>query len=67
MTRKELVDHWAESVIPAVFRAEDKLRDKLKQVLSQHKDDPTTAAEVYTHIIAEEIISKLTDEQISKM
>lgn len=67
MTRKELIDHWAEDIIPAVFKAEDKLRDQLKTVLEKHKDDPTTAAELYTHLIAEEIASKLTDEEISRL
>ena len=64
MERQELIKHWAESIIPAVFRAEDKLRPQLKAVLKKYEDDPTTAAEVYARMIAEEIVSHTTDEEI---
>ena len=67
MTRQELIDRWAENIIPAVFKAEDKLRSKLRQILDKHKDDPTTAAELYAHAIAEEIVSQLTDDDIAKL
>lgn len=67
MTRQEVIEHWANNVIPAVFRAEDKLREQLQQILADYKDDPTTAAELYAHAIAEEIVSKTTDEELSKL
>lgn len=64
MTRQEAINHWAMEVIPAVFRAEDKLRPQLQQILREHKDDPTTAAELYIHAIAVEILSSTTDEEL---
>ena len=67
MTREELITHWAEDIIPAVFKAEYKLRPQLKEVLEKYKDDPTTAAEIYTRMIAEEIVSHTTDEEIAKL
>lgn len=66
MTREEAIKRW-EEIIPAVFKAEDKLRPQLKQIFADHKDDPTTAAELYTSAIAEEIVSQITDEELSKL
>lgn len=66
MTREEIVKHWAESIIPTVFKAEDKLRPQLKAVLKKYEDDLTTAAEVYTRMIAEEIVSHTSDEEIAE-
>lgn len=67
MTREEMIRQYAENVIPAVFRAEDKLRSQLKEVLRKYSDDPTTAAEIYARMIAEEIVSKTTDEELEKL
>jgi hypothetical protein len=66
MTREAAIKRW-EDIIPAVFKAEDKLRPQLQQILADHKDDPTTAAELYTRAIAEEIVSQTTDEELSKL
>lgn len=61
MTRKETIQHWAEDVIPAVFKVEDKLQDKLKQIISENKDDHERAAKLYCQAIAEEIVSHTPD------
>jgi hypothetical protein len=64
MTREEIIKHWQEYIIPTVFRAEDKLRPQLKKVLEKYKYDKGEAAEIYTRMIAEEIVSHTTDEEI---
>ena len=67
MTREEAIRHWATEIVPAVFKAEYKLRPQLQQILKDHKDDPTTAVELYTHAIATEILSHTTDEELAKL
>ena len=65
MAREELITRWAEYIIPAVFKAEDKLRPQLKEVIEKYKDDKEKAAEIYSRMIAEEIVSHTTDEEIA--
>ena len=67
MTRQEAIEEWARYTIPAVFKAEDKLRSQLQQILKDHEDEPTTAAELYAHAIATEILSHITDEELAKL
>ena len=67
MTRQEMIDRWAKNIIPAVFKAEDELRPQLQKILKDYQDDPTTAAELYAHTIAEEIVSQTTDEELNKL
>lgn len=67
MTREEAIKHWAEDIIPVVFKAEDKLRQQLLKVLDEYKDDPTTALETYCHTIAKEIVSSTTDEELKRL
>ena len=67
MTREELITHWAEDIIPAVFKAEDKLRPQLKEVLEKYKDNKEKAAEIYSRMIAEEIVSHTSDEEIAEL
>lgn len=66
MTREEWIEDCRLMVI-SVFKAEDKLRPQLKEVLNKYKDDPTTAAEIYTRMIAEEIVSHTTDKEIEEI
>ena len=66
-TREEIIKHWQEYIIPTVFRAEDKLRPQLKEVLEKYKDDKEKAAEIYSRMIAEEIVSHTTDEEIAEL
>lgn len=66
MTREEWIEQYRFVVI-SVFKAEDKLRPQLKEVLEKYKDDPTTAAEIYSRMIAEEIVSHTTNEEIAKL
>ena len=66
MTREEAIKRW-EAIIPTVFRAEKAIRPRLLEVLTEHEDDPTTGAELYIRLIAEEIVSKLTDQQLQTM
>ncbi len=67
MIREEAIKYWAEEIIPAVFIAEKKLRPLLLNVLDVFKDDPTTAAEIYFSSIAEEIVSRTTDEELERL
>ena len=64
MTREEAIKRW-ESIIPTVFRAEKAIRPKLLEVIMEN--DPTTGAELYVRLIAEEIVSKTTDEELQTM
>jgi len=66
MTREEAIQHWAEDIIPAVFKAEDKLRPQLKKIIADNKDDHEKAAQLYCRRIAEEIVSRTTDEQLEQ-
>ena len=67
MTRNEAIEHWATEIIPAVFKAEDKLRPQLQKMLAEHKGDKTAAAAQYAHMIAVEVLSHTTDEQLSQI
>ena len=66
MTREELIEEYRFVVI-SVFKAEDKLRPQLKDVLEKYKDDKEKAAEIYSRMIAEEIVSRTTDNQIAEL
>lgn len=66
MTQEEWIEEYRFVVI-SVFKAEDKLRPQLKAVLKKYEDDPTTAAEVYSRMIAEEIVSHTSDEELAKL
>lgn len=67
MTREELIEHWATDVVPAVFAAEDKLREELQEILEANMNNKEHGAELYCRAIAAEIVSKLTDEQIAEL
>ena len=64
MTREEAIKRW-EAIIPTVFRAEKAIRPKLLEVIMEN--DPTTGAEQYIRLIAEEIVSKTTDQELQTM
>jgi hypothetical protein len=66
MTREEWIEQYRFVVI-SVFKAEYKLRPKLKEVLEKYKDNKEKAAEIYSRMIAEEIISHTTDEEIAEL
>lgn len=66
MTRDEMVEQYRFVVI-SVFKAEDKLRPQLKEVLEKYKDDKEKAAEIYSRMIAEEIVSHTTDEELAEL
>ena len=66
MTRKEWIEEYRFVVI-SVFKAEDKLRPQLKEVLKKYKYDKENAAEIYSRMIAEEIVSHTTDEELAKL
>ena len=64
MTKKELIEHWADDIIPVVFRAEEALRkaepewdDRLRNFTPE--EAPIVAKE-YCHRIAEVIIEFCT-------
>ena len=66
MTREECIEEYRFVVI-SVFKAEDKLRPQLKEVLEKYKDDKEKAAEIYSRMIAEEIVSQTTDEELAEL
>ena len=61
MTKKEAIDRWAKFIIPAVFRAEDRLnKDKpvWKEWLANiTPENGSELAEMYCREIAEIIVS----------
>ena len=67
MTREAAIKRW-EDIIPAVFKAEDKLRPKLDNLL-KHREElgVEKTAEMYCTMIAAEIVSQTTDEELSKL
>ena len=64
MTREEAINRWV-IIAQTVFRGEDAIRPKLQAVLKQHADDPTTGAEEYLRLIAEEIVSHTSDADLA--
>ena len=64
MTREDYISRW-EEIIPAVFKAEDKLRDKLKGILEAYKNDKPAAMRLYVRLIAEEIVGGTTDDELA--
>lgn len=67
MTREEMIRRWAENIIPAVFKAEHKLHDKLLEYRDKCKADPSKGdvyLKEYCTLIATEIVSKTTDEEL---
>ena len=65
MTRDEMISRW-EELIPAVFRAEDNIREQLQAILAA-EPDTEKAAQEYIHALAVEIVSRVTDEQLANM
>ena len=66
MTRQEAIENWARA-LPAVFKAEDKLRPQLQQLLKEHADNQAEGAKLYCRMIAEEIVSHTSDEQLASL
>lgn len=68
MTNKEAIDRWAESIIPAVFKAEDALRkakpeweERLRKLGTHEGEDPHKVAEEYCREIATIIVTQGSD------
>lgn len=68
MTNKECIDRWADSIIPAVFKAEDALKkakpewnDRLRKLGTPEGEDPHKVAEEYCHAIAHIIVTQASD------
>ena len=66
MTRQEAIEHWTH-IIPSVFKAEDKLRPQLKAMLEQYKDNQAEGAKLYCRMIAEEIVSHTSDDELAQL
>lgn len=70
MTRQQAIDRW-KAIIPAVFRAEDKLQgqwhDRLSAAKEMPSDERTRLADEYVTAIATEIVSQTTDEELKNM
>lgn len=68
MTNKEAIDRWAESIIPAVFKAEDALqnakpewKERLRKLGTPEGEDPHKVAEEYCREIATIIVKQGSD------
>lgn len=68
MTNKEAIDRWAESIIPAVFKAEDALqkakpewKERLRKLGTPEGEDPHKVAEEYCREIATIIVTQGSD------
>ena len=68
MTNKEVIDRWAEQIIPAVFKAEDALqkakpewKERLKRLGEQGGEDPHKVAAEYCREIATIIVTQGSD------
>ena len=68
MTNKECVDRWADSIIPAVFKAEDALlmakpewKERLAKLREPGGEDPYKVAKGYCRAIAHIIVTLGSD------
>ena len=68
MTNKETIDRWADSIIPAVFRAEDALlmakpewKERLAKLREPGGEDPYKVAKEYCRAIAHIIVTQGSD------
>lgn len=69
MTREEAIARWT-GIIPSVFKAEDKLRPQLTEYIALSKKAELSEDAVvygYCRMIAEEIVSHTSDEQLKEM
>jgi len=70
MTRQQAIDRWKD-VIRSVFAAEDKLSAQWHERLSATKEMPPEErrklADEYLTAIANEILSKTSDEELENM
>ena len=69
MTNKETIIRWAESIIPAVFRAEDALtkakpewKERLSKLGTDGGEDPTKVAAEYCREIATIIVTMMSSD-----
>ena len=62
MTRKEYTEHYAD-IVHTVFAAEEKLQPQLADELKAGKISPRK----YCLRIAEEILSKTSDEELERL
>ena len=68
MTNKECIDRWADSIIPAVFKAEDALqkakpewKERLRKLGEPGGEDPNKVAKEYCTEIATIIVTQGSD------
>jgi hypothetical protein len=68
VTNKETIDRWSESIIPAVFKAEDALQKakpewekRLRKLGTPEGEDPHKVAEEYCREIATIIVTQGVD------
>ena len=68
MTNKEAIDRWADSIIPAVFKAEEALqkavpawKERLKRLGEPGGEDQHKVASEYCHAIARIIVTHGSD------
>ncbi len=67
MNREELIEHWATDVVPAVFAAEDNIREELQEILEANMNNKQKGAKLYCRMIAEEIVSHTSDDELAQL
>lgn len=67
MTREECEEMWATNIIPAVFNAENAIREHLQAILKEYAGDKEKAARMYAKAIAKEIVRRTSDEELAQM
>ncbi len=70
MTREQAIAHWSD-VAQSIFWAEESIasewHEKLKAAPSLNKDKQHKLAMAYCEAVAEEIVGKMTDEQLAEI
>ena len=70
MTREEAINRWTD-IANTVFWAEERIfkewRDRLKAAPELSKDEQHQLTQAYCRAIAEEVVSKTTDEELARM
>ena len=71
-TRNEYIEHWAD-IIRTVFAAEDNIKDRdnwvqrLREARNLPFDQRKKVCDDYVRVLATEIVSRTTDEELEEL
>jgi hypothetical protein len=69
MTRQEAINRWTD-IASTVFWAEERIsqewNERLKAAPNLSKEQQHELAQAYCHAIADEVVSKTTDEELAR-